>query len=242
MSSSDLPTIRQVLARVHLQLIVFAVLLAATSVTLSGGLVIHNYAQRNLDLMARTLAYTIAPSVAFGDQRAVVDGIAMVAGVGGVQQVEVLDRAGRILVRWQNPRPAGPAWLMGASSWLLWPRSTVVPMAQDGNPIGEVRITGNSEGLLRFGLAGLIIALSSLALAMIAAGLLARRLQSHVIGPLEHVAEVAQAIHTQRSYDQRVQEVGVAEIDRFRHHFNALIEEWKGWQSLRRRDDSDCEP
>ncbi len=242
MSSSHLPTIRQVLARVHLKLILFAVLLAATSVTFSGGLVIRNYAQRNLDLVARNVAYTVEPAVVFGDRQAIMAGIASVAGGGGVQQVEVLDRAGQILSRWHNPQAVGPDWLMRASSWLLWRRSTVAPMIHSGNPIGQVRIIGNPEGLLRFGLAGLIIALSSLLLAVIAARLLARRLQSHVIGPLEHVAEVAHAVRAHRSFARRVEEAGIAEIDRFGRHFNALVEELQGWHAQRRPGEPDGEP
>ena len=95
---------------------------------------------------------------------------------------------------------------------------------------------------MRFGLAGLIIALSSLLLAVIAARLLARRLQSHVIGPLEHVAEVAHAVRAHRSFDRRVEEAGIAEIDRFGRHFNALVEELQGWHAQRRPGEPDGEP
>ena len=53
---SGLPTLRDLLARVHLRLILFAVVLAAASLMVSGVLVIRNYAQRNLELIARTTA------------------------------------------------------------------------------------------------------------------------------------------------------------------------------------------
>lgn len=231
MSSSPLPTIRHILARVHLQLILFAVLLAATSVTLSGGLVIRNYAQRNLDLVARTVAYTVEPAVVFDDRQAILDGIASVASGGGVQQVEVLGQAGQILARWRNPRAGVPDWLMRAGTRALWRGSTVAPMIHSGSRIGEVRITGNPEGLLRFALAGLFIAVSTLVLTVLAARLLARRLQSHVIGPLEHAAEVAHAVRNGRAFDRRVQEAGIAEIDRFGRHFNALVDELQGWHA-----------
>ena len=52
MTSGRIITIRHLLARVHLRLILFAVLLAAASLTVSGGLVIRNYVQQNLDLLA----------------------------------------------------------------------------------------------------------------------------------------------------------------------------------------------
>ena len=119
MSRAGLPTIRDMLARVHLRLILFAVLLAAASLTLSGGLVIRNYAQRNLDLVARTVAYTVEPAVVFGDKQAFVEGIGSVAGGGGVQLVEVRDASGQVLAQWENPRAGLPGWLLQAGNRLL---------------------------------------------------------------------------------------------------------------------------
>ena len=46
-----LPTLRDLLARAHLRLILFAVALATASLVLSGVMVIRSYAQRNLELV-----------------------------------------------------------------------------------------------------------------------------------------------------------------------------------------------
>ncbi|NBW76868.1 MAG: HAMP domain-containing protein [Sphingomonadaceae bacterium] len=229
MSTPPLPTIREMLARVHLRLILFAVLLAAASMTLSGGLVIRNYATRNLDLIARTVAYTVEPAVVFGDRQAIVEGIGSVAGGGGVQQVEVRDASGRILARWNNPQVGLPDWVLQAGNEWLWRRPAVAPLVHSGTRIGEVRITGNPEVMLRFALAGMIIALTTLALTVIAARILARRLQRDVIEPLEHVAETTRAVRTERAFDRRVPVSGIAEIDRFGQDFNALLDELQGW-------------
>lgn len=239
MSKAGLPSIRDMLARVHLRLILFAVLLAAASLTLSGGLVIRNYAQRNLDLVARTVAYTVEPAVVFGDKQAIVEGIGSVAGGGGVQLVEVRDASGQVLAQWENPRAGLPGWLLQAGNRLLWRRPAVAPLVRGTTQIGEVRITGNPEGLLRFALAGAIIAFSTLGLTVIATRILARRLQSDVIGPLEQVAEVAHAVRTERSFDRRVPVAGIAEIDRFGQDFNALLAELQGWHASLTRENAE---
>lgn len=238
MTQRPLPTIRDVLGRVHLRLILFAVLLAAASLMLSGGLVIRTYAQRNLDLVARTVAYTVEPAVVFGNHEAIVKGIDSVAAGGAVRLVEVRNHAGHILAHWQNPNRELPDWLLQQGNDLLWPQPTVVPLMQSGKLIGEVRLLGNPEGLLRFTLAGAIIALCTLAITVIAARILARRLQSHVIAPLEQVAEVAHAVRTQRAFDHRVPEVGIAEIDQFGHNFNALLAELQGWHATMMRENA----
>ncbi|HEX4847354.1 MAG TPA: diguanylate cyclase [Novosphingobium sp.] len=239
MSAVRLPTIREMLGRVHLRLILFAVLLAAASLMLSGGLVIRSYAQRNLDLVARTVAYTVEPAVVFDDRQAIVDGIVSVSDGGMASQVEVFDPAGRLIAHWQNPRVSLPQWLLQSGNELLWRRPAVAPLIHSGTRIGEVRITGNPEGLLRFALAGAIIALTTLALTVIATRILARRLQRDVIGPLEHVAEVAHAVRTERSFDRRVPVAGIAEIDRFGQDFNALLAELQGWHATMTRENAE---
>lgn len=231
MSNDRRLTIRSMLGRVHLRLILFAVLLAAASLTLSGSLVIRSYAQRNLDLIARTVAYTVEPAVVFDDQQAILQGIASVAAGGSAREVEVFDPAGRLMTRWRNPHVGLPDWVLQVGNELLWRRPAVVPLVHSGTRIGEVRITGNPEGMLRFALAGLIIALTTLVLTIIAARILARRLQREVIEPLEQVAETTRAVHAERDFDRRVQASGITEIDQFGQDFNALLEELQRWHA-----------
>ena len=229
--TSDRPTLRQLLARVHLRLILFAVLLAAACLMLSGGLVIRNYAQRNLDLVARSVAYTVEPAVVFGDRPAIVEGVASVAGVRDVARVEVRDPAGAVLADWTNPRTSVPGWLSEQASGLIWPQPVRAEVVRSGTMLAEVRITGNPEGLLRFILAGSIIALLTLVLTFFASRSLARRLQSSVVAPLEQVAEVAYAVRRERTFERRVPEAGIVEIDRFARDFNALLAELQGWHA-----------
>lgn len=223
--SAALPTLREILVRVHLRVVLFSVMLAAASVTLSGGLVIRKYAEHNLDLMARAVAAAIEPAVAFRDRAAIVTKVASVADSGSVQQIDVLDRAGHLLAHWRNPRAAQPRWLSQSAKLLPLRRAAVVPLLRGGSQIGVVRIIGNAEGLVRFVISAAFIALSTLVLTLIAGAILARRLHSHVIGPIEHVAAVADAVRSERLFNQRVQGGGIAEIDRLGRHFNALVAE-----------------
>jgi len=231
MSEPPRPSIRDMLGRVHLRLILFAVMLAAASLTLSGALVIRSHAQRNLDLMASTVAYTVEPAVVFGDRPAILEGIASVAASSGVRLVEVRDAQGQVIAEWTNARRGLPAWMVDAGNRLLWRSPATTPVTRGAAVIGEVRVFGNAEGLLRFAIAGTIIALCTLGLTIIATRILARRLERDVIGPLEHVAKVAHAVRTERSFARRVPEAGIAEIDRFGQDFNALLAELQGWHA-----------
>ena len=226
-----LPTLRDMLARAHLRLIMFAVLLATASLVLSGGLVIRNYAQRNLELVGRTVAYTVEPAVLFGDREAIRQGIVSVAAGRGVERVEVRDGSGQLLAEWQNPQQGMVPTLSRAANPVFWPRPVIDQIHRGETHIAEVRIYGNSEGILRYGLAGTIIALACLGLTVIATRILARNLQSEVVRPLEHVAEVAHAVRRDRAFERRVPASGIAEIDRFGRDFNALLAELQGWHA-----------
>lgn len=226
-----LPTLRDLLARAHLRLILFAILLAAVSLVMSGGLMIRNYAQRNLELVARTVAYTVEPAVVFQDQAAIRDGIISVAAGRGVERVEVRDPAGRLLVEWRNPATGALAATSRSANALFWPSPVIGPVRHAHEQIAEVRIHGNSEGILRYVLVGMIIALSCLGLTVLATRILARRLQNEVVRPLEHVAQVAHAVRRDRAFERRVPASGIAEIDRFGQDFNGLLAELQGWHA-----------
>ncbi|HQV04661.1 MULTISPECIES: diguanylate cyclase [unclassified Novosphingobium] len=226
-----LPTLRDLLARAHLRLILFTILLATLSLVLSGGLVIRNYAQRNLELVARSVAYTVEPAVLFEDRDAIRDGVVSVAAGRGIERVEVLDPTGQMLAEWQNPASGPLASLSRAANRLFWPQPAIDQIHRGEQHIAEVRIYGNSEGLLRYILAGTIIALSCLGLTVLATRVLARRLQNEVVRPLEHVAEVAHAVREDRAFERRIPASGIAEIDRFGQDFNALLAELQGWHA-----------
>ncbi|MFM5894014.1 MAG: diguanylate cyclase domain-containing protein [Novosphingobium sp.] len=222
-------SLRDLLAKVHLRLIVFAVVLAAVGLTVSGVLVMRGYAQRNLSLVAHSVAYTIEPAIAFQDRQAISDGLRQVGGVPGVRAVEVVDPQGKMLGAWSDQGAAWPTWLIDAGNRLVWPEPVVAPVYHGDTLVARVRITGNSGDMLRYIFAALIIAFACIGVAVLATRLLDRRLRSDVIEPLEYVAEVAHSVRTERAFEKRVPSSGIAEIDRFGQDFNALLAELQGW-------------
>ncbi len=230
-ATPPLPNLRQLLARVHLRLILFAVSLAAASMVVSGVIVIRNHAHRNLELIARTVGYSVEPAVVFDDRQAIREAMVPVVAVAGVGRVEVRSAAGELLADWDPPQAGFNAWLARAADRVFWPRPTVYRIERDGARIAEVRVSGNSTNILRYALSGAIIALSCIILTVFATRILARRLQRDLIDPLDHVAEIAHAVRRDRAFEKRVPSSGIAEIDRFGQDFNALLAELQGWHA-----------
>ena len=173
-SPARLPTLRDLLARAHLRLILFTVIIASASLMLSGVLVIRAYAQRNLELMAHTVAYTVEPAVVFQDRQAILDGMTSVGAAKGVDRLEVCDPLGKVLVRWDRPHAAVRGWLVGSANALIWAEPARADVVQGGAVIARVRVYGNSEGILRYLFAASVIALTCIGLTVMATRILAQ--------------------------------------------------------------------
>lgn len=234
--SSDLatpiiPSLRQVLARVHLRLILFALLVAGATLTIAGMLIIRGYAERNLALTARAIGYTIEPALLFDDMPAAQHGILMVAGGQGVRLVEVRDQKGNLVTQWRNPDAGMMSAIGMGMDALIWPAPAVTPVHHGRHVIGQVRVFGDTEAIGQYFLTGIVVILFCLGLTLIATHMLARRLQKDVSGPLAQIADVAHAVRIDRRFDRRVPAANMAEVNQLSHDFNALLDELEQWHA-----------
>ncbi|HTN13745.1 MAG TPA: diguanylate cyclase [Sphingomonadaceae bacterium] len=229
MAETRSPTLHRVLARAHGRLIVIAVLLAGLTVLFSGASVIRDHASRNLELIARTLSYSVEPAIVFGDREAIYESMDSVAYNGTVERIEVLDADGRMLASWSRESHGLMGQIEQLGSHLLWSEPFRLAIERGGDKIGEVRVSGSAAGIEKFLLQGLLIALCCLGIALVAKRILARKLRSGVIDPLKHVAEVAHSVRTERAFHRRVPAAGLAEVDNFVDDFNCLLAELESW-------------
>ncbi|WP_223177807.1 diguanylate cyclase [Sphingobium sp. KCTC 72723] len=226
-----MPSLRQILARVHMRLILFAVLMAGATLMVAGVVVMRGYAERNLALVARTVGYTIEPALLFDDMAAAQDGIAMVAGGQGVRMVEVHDDSGQLIIRWTRPDAGMVARMEAMAGALLWPSPVTQPIRHGRDVIARLTVHGDAGAIGRYILSGALIALACLGLTVIAAHMLARRLQKDVTGPLAQMAQVAHAVRADRHFDRRVPGAQIAEVDQLARDFNALLDELQQWHA-----------
>lgn len=220
---------RQMLARVHMRLILFSVLMAGLTLTLTGVLIMRGYAERNLTLIAQTVGYTIEPALVFQDMDAAREGIVMVAASDGVRSVEVRDGRGRLLVDWRRSDSGPMTTAERIVGGLLWPAPTTAAVRRGRDVVAQVRVYGDAGGIGRYILSGVLTALACLGLTVVATQMLARRLQKDVTGPLAQIAEVAHAVRVDRQFDRRVPAADIEEVDQLARDFNALLDELHGW-------------
>ncbi len=222
------PTLRGVLARGHLRLVLLAVLLASLSLMASGLFALRGYAGQNVALAAETLSYAVEPTLVFGDREAAERVVLKLAANDNLAIIEVLDAAGKPFVVWRREGASGIDLGPFASGWLgLGPvRRTI---AFQDKTVGEVRVTGAISAIFSYTLASLIIAASSLGITVLATRILARRLEEAIAAPLDRVAEIAHEVVIQRRPSLRLAPAGIAEIDQITADFNMLLDELEKW-------------
>lgn len=225
------PTLRSVIGRGHLILALVAVTLASVSLTLLGVLALRVYAEHNLQLIARSITYTVEAAVVFNDSAAATEALSLIASTEEVAEAEVFEADGNLLAYWARPETGLLSRVELALAHTLLEQPINQPILHQGRTVGSIHLTGHGGSLLRFLLSGLAGILICTALSAWVALHLARRLLRGITVPLQSLAAVAHAARSERDFDRRVPPALIAELDSLGSDFNALLGEMEAWQS-----------
>ena len=224
-------TLDSVLRRAHLSVSLIAVLAAGLTLTAVALLALRVYSEQNLRLVARSMSYTVEAAVVFGDPMAAKEAMALIGINEDIDQAQVNSKDGQVLARWERGEH-GTRYLIERTltGWML-PDSLTFPITHDEKVIGSIKLVPHSRSLLPFLLSGLSCLLACLALSLIVAVRLSRRMETDITAPLRHLAETAHRVRRDRSCELRVPAAGIAELNQINDDFNALLDELEAWQS-----------
>ncbi|QJQ22462.1 diguanylate cyclase [Pseudomonas sp. SK] len=225
------PTLRSVLGRGHLSVALLAVGLAGVSLTLLGVLALRVYANHNLHLIARSISYTVEAAVVFDDSAAANEALALIASAEEVAEARVFDNEGQQLAHWQRSDSGLLARLEGQVASALLDEPVNLPITHQQRQVGRIELVGQGRSLLLFLLSGLAGILFCTLLSALVAQHLSRRLLGDIVRPLRGLASVAHAARRERSFDRRVPEAAIAELNELGNDFNALLDELEVWHS-----------
>ncbi|VVE64767.1 putative diguanylate cyclase YfiN [Pandoraea pnomenusa] len=225
------PSLQGLLRRTHLRLAVSAVVLAAVSLSLVAWLALRSYAENNLQLIGRSLAYTAEAAVVFGDRVAAQEAIALIANDEDVVQVRVLDAQDNQFALWRRADGGTLARVERVVADIALPGPVTSPIRHDGKDVGRIEVQGQGHQFFLFLISGIGGVLACLLVTFAVANLLAKRMHHDIVKPLRALAEVAHAVRRERAFHQRVAATPLAELKELGDDFNALLDEFEGWQS-----------
>lgn len=229
-----LPSLRRMLARMHLRVTLFAVGLTGLTVLLAGFAAIGAYAGQNLHLIGRSAGYSAAPAIVFDDPVAAQQSIAplLEAGVAGIA---LLKPDGTMLanVERESEDDSLARW---AADRLFFAAPVDEPVIHLGSRIGTVRVRGEGSAVAAYIRDGLLGTLVCLVLTGVAAWLLSRRLRADIVEPLNAIADAAHSFRREETLNPRVPPASIREVEALRTDFNALIAELSDWRQHMRRE------
>lgn len=188
--------------------------------------------QSNLQLMARSVAYTVEAAVVFKDVQAADQTLAHMLAREGVAHAVVRDARGAVFARWRGGDPSLRERTGYALARMTLLTPAVAPIVYEGRPVGEVELHGDGQALLNFLIAGLVALLACLAVSGAVGLLLARRMLRDMVTPLQALAQVARAVRRDHAKGQRVPPARLAELRELGDDFNALLAELEDREAL----------
>jgi diguanylate cyclase (GGDEF)-like protein len=235
---TDKRTLSSVMGRAHLGVAVMAVTLVGVLLTAVSLFALRAYADDNLNLIARSMVYTVEAAVVFHDDTAATEALETISAPEQVAQATVRDSNGNVLAYWTRPPGGSLGVVIQRLSRLLLPSSVVLPIMHEGRKVGSVEVSGHAGSLLRFLLTGFIGAVLCLVATAITAIYFSRRLVDSITGPMSDLARVAHAVRIDRAFSQRLEPAAIAELSQLGQDFNALLDEFEGWQNTLQDENS----
>ncbi|TDN61260.1 diguanylate cyclase [Paraburkholderia sp. BL10I2N1] len=235
------PTLQSVLRRAHLRLAFVAVAMAAVSLIVVAVIALRAYAGNNLNLLARSLGYTVEAALVFGDRIAAAEAIGLIANKEDVAEVIVTDGKGLPFAAWQLPVHSAIARFEREVAGIALPGPVTTMVLHDGIVVGQVEVRGQGSQFFGFLLGGIGGILAGLAISVLGAYVSSQRLLRNIIAPLRALAGVAHAVRRERAFEQRVEPVAIAELNQLGDDFNALLDELEEWQNTLREENASLE-
>jgi len=235
------PTLQGVLRRAHLRLAFVAVTMAAVSLIMVAVIALRAYAGNNLNLLARSLGYTVEAALVFGDRVAATQAIELIAKEEDVAEIVVTDTRGRPFAAWRSPAASAIARLERAVADVALPGPVTVRVLHDGIVVGYVEVRGQGHQFFGFLLGGVGGILACLAVSVLGAYVSSKRVVRNIVAPLRALAGVAHAVRRERAFERRVEPAAIAELNQLGDDFNALLDEFEDWQNNLRDENASLE-
>jgi diguanylate cyclase (GGDEF)-like protein len=213
-----------VIRRAHLRMAAVAIALAGVLLLIVGLATLRLYLANNLQLVARSLAYTVEASLVFGDPDEAGRVMEQLLRGEGVAHAHVYDAQGRVFAQWSAHAPVVTGLGEVLANGIGLPQAQA-EVRQDGRLEGRVVLGSDGAGLLRFLGAGLLVLVLCVGISGYVGSRQSRRMLADIAEPLQQLARVARAVRYERSMEQRVPPARIAELRELGDDFNALLAE-----------------
>jgi len=225
------PSLADVLHRLNMRVALLALALAGISIFLVSIVTLRYYVLNNLGLSSQAIAYSVEAAVVFNDRDEAIEALTLMSANQPISSVFVLDRDGDEFAHWVDTKDGVLSPIENHLAKLLLPAPLNVPIKHDGQFVGTIRLYASGRDLLRFLMVCVACGLSCFVLCGLVVLGLSQRASLAIVNPLQHLASIAAKARRERQFQNRVNLVGIAELQDLGDDFNSLLEELERWQT-----------
>ncbi|HEU5297163.1 MAG TPA: diguanylate cyclase [Burkholderiaceae bacterium] len=215
----------EALRAAHVRLGLAAVVAAGIVLTMVSLLTLRTYVEQNLQLVARSIAYTAEPATVFNDLASATETVALIAAQEGLLSAEIVRRDGSTLARTVRDDPIAVDATLARVGTLLFPLQATAPVTHQGTEFGHVTVQGNGGVYLLYLLKVVAAVAGCMAVIGWWVSRLSRRIENDIVNPLNSLASLTRTARTERSLGLRAPPAAVHEIHTLGEDFNALLAE-----------------
>lgn len=225
MSQRTVISLAQALRRGHRRAVLWAVLIVGLAAGVASFLVLREQVERNLQLVARTVSYSVEVAVAFRDPEAAQEIIAAVARQERVSGISVVLPDEQVFAQVvAAPRGWFDDTLRNALASAV-PLEAWVYVSRHQQVMARVLIRGDGSQFAQLLLLYLVGAVAAVTLTATIVSGISRRLELDILKPLETLRRFTRRVRVQRSFALRAPALDIEEVDALGDDFNALLEE-----------------
>jgi diguanylate cyclase (GGDEF)-like protein len=215
----------EVLRAAHVRLGLAAVVASGAVLTVVSLFTLRTYVEQNLQLVARSIAYSAEAATVFDDVASSTEIVSLIAAREGLLSAEIVRRNGKSMVSYVRGHETAVDATLASIGTLLFPLQATAPITHQDVEFGVVTVRGNGSVYLMYLLK--VIAAIAGCMAVIAwwVSRLSRRIESDIVIPLDRLASLTRTARTERSLGLRAPPALVHEIHTLGEDFNALLAE-----------------
>ena len=215
----------QALRRAHVRLGLTAIIAAAAMLTLLSVLTLHTHVERNLALIARSIAYASEAAVMFDDSEAARDAVKVIADAEGLLAANIARPDGSRLATYQREPNSGAVETLSEFGSLIFQLQANAPVMHRGLEIGRVQVRGDGGVYLLYLLEVLAAICACAAVTAWRVARLSSAVERDVVQPLKLLASLTRRARLAHSANLRAPPAGVREIHDLGEDINALLAE-----------------
>jgi len=223
-SRARLPLLKALRAA-HVRLGLVAVIAAGLVLTMVSLLTLRTYVEQNLQLVARSIAYSAEAATVFNDPASATEVVTVIAAQEGLLSAEIVRPGGSTLASYVRIGETPLDATLARVGTLLFPLQATAPVTHQDAEFGQVAVHGNGGVYLLYLLKVVAAVAGCMAVIGWWVSRLSRRIENDIVEPLNSLASLTRTARTERSLGLRAPPAVVREIHTLGEDFNALLAE-----------------